>query len=170
MKKLLVALAALAFSTSAFAQAGGAGGAQGGQFGLGVSIADSIEILVPIKVAPNMRIEPTIAIATIDTDAGLDETNLTLGAGVFVQQRIAAPVEMYAGGRVRLGFVSVDDGTNDESGTDFDVAGAVGAEYYLVPKFSIGLEANLGFFSLSDVSGDASGFYTRGLGLLRMYF
>lgn len=178
MKKLLVAVAALAMSTSAFAQTGGAGGANGGQLGIGVAITpvdsfrgipNTVEIYVPFKIAPTLRLEPSVGIYTVDSDAGNDTTDLTLGAGLFVTQKVAAPVDVYFGGRVKLNFAGIDTGATDDSGTDFFVAGAAGGEYYLAPKFSIGLEANLGFYSLSEVSGDESGFYTTGLGFLRVY-
>ena len=55
----------------------------------------------------------------------------------------------------------------------FFLSAALGGEYYFVPKFSIGLEGNLGFYSLGDVTGGgdgADGFFTSGLAFLRMYF
>jgi hypothetical protein len=173
MKKLVLALAAIAFSAPAFAQSS----ANGGQFGLGVSItpeartAPTIEVYVPLQLAPNLRLEPSLGIATVDApQGGTDTKDITLGVGLFVTQKVSAPVDLYAGGRLKLNFTSFDNGVTDDSGTDFTLAAAVGGEYYFVPKFSIGLEGELGFYSQSEISGDNSGFFTTGLGFLRVYF
>jgi len=55
------------------------------------------------------------------------------------------------------------------SGTDLFLGAAAGGELYLAPRFSIGLEADLGFFQNSEVSGDDSGLITNGLAFLRVY-
>lgn len=179
MKKVVVALAALAFAAPVFAQQQPAPEHRA-QFGLGVSIipllpttqsvalAPTIEVYVPIQVAPAIRIEPSLGIHTNDQPTGgVDRSNVTLGVGVFVQQKVAAPVDVYVGGRLKLNFASTNPG---DSGTDFIIAAAAGGEYYLVPKFSVGLEGQLGFYSNSTTSGDDSGFFTNGLGFLRVYF
>ncbi len=44
------------------------------------------------------------------------------------------------------------------------------AKHYLATNFSLGAEAQLGFRSDSDVSGDTSGLFTTGLAFLRFYF
>jgi hypothetical protein len=84
--------------------------------------------------------------------------------------RLSPPVDLYYGGRLKLNFASVDDGAADESGVDLILAGALGGEYYLVPRFSVGLEGQLGFFTDSEASGDDSGLFTTGLAFLRLYF
>ncbi len=179
MKRFALALAALALAAPAFAQ-----DATGGTVGIGVSIvpletgsynAPTVEVYVPIKIAPQLRLEPSFGVQTADRDnaAGnnVDTSDVTLGLGVFFVQRVAAPVDFYAGGRFKLNFASVDDGIDENNGTDVIIAGALGGEYYFVPKFSLGLEAQLGYFSRSDASIDeADGFFTTGLAFLRMYF
>jgi hypothetical protein len=178
MKKVVVALAALALAAPAFAQQQPPPASEHrSQLGIGVSITPSavvsptIEVYLPIQVGPALRIEPSLGIATVNQPTGgTDTSDITLGVGVFLQQRVAQPVDLYVGGRLKLNFASVDTGATDDSGTDFIIAAAIGGEYYLVPKFSIGLEGQLGFFSNSDVSGDNSGFFTTGLGFLRVYF
>ncbi|BDG04506.1 outer membrane beta-barrel protein [Anaeromyxobacter oryzae] len=182
MKKIVVALAALAFAAPVFAQQQQQPTDHRAQFGLGVSIipllpttqsvalSPTIEVYVPIQAGPNLRIEPSLGIHTNDqpTASGQpDRSNITLGVGVFVQQKVAVPVDLYVGGRLKLNFASTNPG---DSGTDFIIAAAAGGEYYLVPKFSVGLEGQLGFYSNSSVSGDDSGFFTNGLGFLRVYF
>ncbi len=169
MKKLAFVIAALAMALPAAAQQ------KQTRFGLGVSItpessiAPTIELYMPIDIGATLRVEPSLGIFTSDSD-GFDSSDLTLGAGVFLMRRPAQSVTMYYGGRLKLNFASADDGVEDDSGLDLILAGALGGEYYLAPSFSLGLEGQLGFYSASEVSGDASGFFTTGLGFLRLYF
>lgn len=172
MKKLAFAIAALALALPAAAQQQ----PTRTNIGLGVSVTpeadfgSTVELYLPIGIGPALRIEPSVGILTQDSD-GNDSSDLTLGVGVFaLKSSGATPLDLYFGGRLKLNFASVDDGVNDESGTDISLAAALGGEYYFVPKFSLGLEGQLGFYSTSDVNGDASGFFTTGLGFLRMYF
>lgn len=171
MKKLAFVVAALALAMPAAAQ-------QKTQIGLGVSIApndffsgsaQTIQLYMPIDIGGNLRVEPSLGILT--EDAGeTGQSNLSLGAGIFGLKRVAQPVNMYFGGRIKLNFASADFGADDDSGVDLSLAGALGSEYFFVPNFSLGLEGQLGFYSNSDVSGDTSGFFTNGLAFLRMYF
>jgi hypothetical protein len=171
MKKLAFVVAALALAMPAAAQ-------QKTQIGLGIAVtpndlfsgsARTIQLYMPIDLGGNLRVEPSLGIATDNGDQ--DSSDLTLGAGVFGVKRVAQPVNLYFGGRIKLNFASFDDGLgNDDSGVDLSLAGALGSEYYFVPNFSLGLEGQLGFYSNSDVSGDNSGLFTNGLAFLRMYF
>jgi hypothetical protein len=170
MKKLACVIAALAFALPAAAQE-----KKQTRFGIGVSItpeasiAPTIEVYMPIDVSPTFRIEPSLGVLT--SDAGdTSETDITLGAGVFLMKRMAQSVNLYYGGRLKLNYASEDTGVNDDSGFDLSLAGALGGEYYLVPSFSMGLEGQLGFYSMSEVNGDTSGFFTTGLAFLRLYF
>jgi hypothetical protein len=170
MKKLFVVLAALAAASPALAQQQPT--AARGTFGIGVAIVPDrfpIEIYFPIQVAPAFRLEPSFGVRTADTDAG-DQSDVTLGLGAFVQQRAAGPFDVYFGGRIKLNFASEDTGLDDNSGTDVQLAAALGGEYYLASRFSMGVEGNLGYYSDSDVNGDDSGFFTNGLAFLRLYF
>lgn len=184
MKKTLRIAAALATLVVA-----GPAAAQQAQarptIGLGISIdpfADTtfpgalaaggtVQIYLPMQISPQLRVEPSLGIFTSDGPAGdADYSNLTLGVGVFLTNRVAPAVDVHMGGRLKLNFASVDFGPVDDSGTDLALAAAIGGEYYLAPKFSLGLEGQLGLYQNSDVSGDASGFFTTGLGFLRVYF
>ena len=172
MKKLVFALAALALSATAHAQDARR------PFGLGISIVPlesvsprTIEVYAPISIAPTLRIEPSLGVFTQDAPAGhVDTTDVTVGVGLFYVQRLAAPFDLYMGGRFKLNFASFDDGVNDDTGTDVTLAAAIGGEHYLATNFSLGAEAQLGFRSDSDVSGDTSGVFTTGLAFLRFYF
>lgn len=180
MKKLALALAALAIALPAAAQQ-----QTRTNIGLGVGIVPldggfqnfgrTVEVYMPIGIGSNLRVEPSLGIATQDAPTGgMDTKDLTLGVGVFALKRAgSAPVDLYFGGRLKLNFASWDDGVNDDSGVDLSIAGALGSEYYFVPKFSIGLEGQLGFYSNSEAAAfaaDTSGFFTTGLAFLRMYF
>jgi hypothetical protein len=169
MKKLAFVVAALALALPAAAQQ------KQTNIGVGVSItpeatlAPTFEVYMPIDIGGNLRVEPSLGIFTRD-DGDTSSSNVTLGAGVFGMKRVAEPVNLYFGGRIKLNFAGVDNGVEDDSGVDLSLAGALGSEYYFVPNFSVGLEGQLGFYSASEVSGDESGFFTTGLGFLRMYF
>ena len=175
MKKTLRLVAALAV----LAAAGSAAAQERPSLGLGISIVPlegagavpTVEVYVPLMLAPNFRLEPSLGIFTNDPPAGgTDTSDITLGVGAFYVSPIAPQADMYVGGRLKLNFASEDDGIDDDSDTDVLLAGAVGGEYYLVPKFSIGMEAQLGLYSLGDVTDDSSGFFTTGLAFLRVYF
>jgi hypothetical protein len=175
-----VTLAALALAAPAAAQERPA-------FGIGIGIepfADTpffeggavgrtvptVQIYFPLQVAPNLRIEPSFGVFTRNRPGPqADTSDLTLGVGVFLTSRISPPLDLHVGGRLKLNFVSIDTTVGDDSGTDLSIAAALGGEYYLAPRFSLGLEAQLGRYQNSDVSGDDSGFFTTGLAFLRVY-
>jgi hypothetical protein len=148
--------------------------------GIGITPLDSrtdvllppIEVYLPIAIAPNFRLEPSLGIFTFDpSGVGRTETSdITLGIGAFFVKSLAPQADMYVGGRLKLNFASRDDGVNDDSDTDLIVAAALGGEYYLAPQLSLGLEAQLGIYQRGDVSGDDSGFFTHGLAFLRLFF
>jgi hypothetical protein len=171
--RFALAFCALALAVPAAAQ-------QRPSLGVGVSFAPvdvgdpvlpTIEVYVPIRIAPQFRIEPSLGIFTVDEAAGgVDRSNVTLGVGAFYVGGLAPAADMYVGGRLKLNFASRDDGVNDDSDTDLIVAAALGGEYYLAPQLSLGLEAQLGIYQRGDVSGDDSGFFTHGLAFLRLFF
>jgi hypothetical protein len=169
MKKLVVALAALLASSAVHAQEARR------PVGVGIAInpleaaSPTIEVYLPVALGPTLRVEPSIGIAAVDRPAGQrDRRDFTIGAGLFYVQRLAAPFDMYMGGRLKLNFAHVSDPS--DSGTDVLIAGAVGGEDFLTPHFSIGAEAQVGFRVNSDVSGDDNTFFTTGLAFLRFYF
>jgi hypothetical protein len=168
--RLAAALAALALAVPAAAQQ------QRRTVGVGASItpdadfSPTIEIYVPIQIAPQFRLEPSLGIFTTDAEGRNDISNVTVGIGAFYVMPLAAAADMYAGARLKLNFASWDDGVNDDSDTDFLLAGALGGEYYLVPQLSLGVEAQLGLYQNGEVNGDDSGLFTTGLGFLRFFF
>jgi hypothetical protein len=181
--RLAVALCALALAAPAAAQSQPQPQAQPQRpaVGVGVSVVpfsdaggamSTIEVYVPIRVAPQLRLEPSLGIFTRDRNGtgATDTRDVTLGVGVFYVKPIAGPVDMYVGGRLKLNFAHSDDGVTSNSDTDLLIAGALGGEYYLVSHFSVGLEAQLGLYQRGDVSGDDSGWFTTGLAFMRFYF
>jgi hypothetical protein len=170
--RLAIALCALALAAPAAAE-------QRSQFGFGVSVAPlsaltlgaPVEVYVPIRIAPAFRLEPSLGILTNDPDGDdNNSSNITLGIGAFWVKQLAATADLYAGARLKLNFASQETPVGDESDTDLVLAGALGGEYFFMPKFSLGLEAQLGLYQRGDVSGDDSGFFTNGLVFVRMYF
>ncbi len=181
MKKLALVLAALAMALPAAAQQQpGTRDAGHTKIGLGISIipdtlfvgslaAPRVDLYLPIQISPQLRVEPSLGIRTIDRGTGqVDERDVALGVGVFFMQPAVGPLDLYMGGRLKLNFAHVTNPS--DSGTDLVIAAAVGGEYYFVPRFSIGLEGQLGFYQNSTISGDDSGLFTNGLAFLRVYF
>jgi hypothetical protein len=181
MKRQLLVAALLALS------AGAARGAPAGsprpdperpKWGVGVAVLPSgttgvfgaTEIYAPIQVSPTLRIEPSLGLLTADT-GNVNRKDLVLGVGVLVQSRVAAATDLHYGGRLKLGFASVNVAGpgGDDSGNDVVLSGALGGEHWLGDRFSLGLEAQLGYYSLSAPSGDASGLFTAGLVMVRVY-
>ena len=173
---------ALALSALALAAPAAAAEQQRPKIGLGIAIAPydaagvlpAIEVYVPIRIAPQFRLEPSLGIYTRNAPTGgTDTSDITLGIGAFWVKQISAPVDLYAGGRLKLDFASSDDGVTSDSDTNIVLAGALGGEYYLVSQFSLGLEAQLGLYQRGTAGafgGDDSGFFTTGLAFLRLYF
>ncbi|HEY6002830.1 MAG TPA: outer membrane beta-barrel protein [Anaeromyxobacter sp.] len=175
--KPLVAAALLAVAFSAAAQ-------ERPKVGLGIGIAPfavpgsgaatvsrTVELYVPIAIAPQFRLEPSLGISTDDEPGnGTDTRDFTLGIGAFLVSRLAPTADMYVGGRLRLNFAKVSNPVASDTGTDLQIAAAIGGEVYLVPRFSLGLEGELGLFQNSRVSGDNDGVFTTGIAFLRVYF
>jgi len=175
--KLTLAAAVLGLTFSAAAQ-------ERPSIGLGIGIAPfavpsvhagvvsrTVEIYVPLAIAPTFRLEPSVGLATNDQPGnGVDTRDLTLGIGGFFVSRLAATADMYAGGRLKLNFAKVSVPGASDGGTDLQIAGALGGEVYLVPRLSLGAEAELGLYQNSSVSGDDSGWFTTGVAFLRVYF
>jgi hypothetical protein len=177
--KNVIRFVALAAALALAAPASAQPRASENRFGIGIGIfpidggaqAGTVEVYFPIALAPNFRLEPSIGVFTVNEDGGgTDTRDLTLGVGAFFVNPVAQQVDMYAGGRLKLNFASTDTPGGDDSDTDLIIAAALGGEYYFVPKFSLGLEAQLGRYQHGDVRGDDSGFFTTGVAFLRVYF
>jgi hypothetical protein len=191
-----VALAALALTTPASAQQGrprlGIGvGISTFDFnlttlatGFPASVPDSI--YVPINLAPTFRIEPEVGAATLKQSSGSGVTSVetsvvSLGIGLFFLMPASPELDIYVGGRlVRTSFSSIlkAPGSPDDKteGADIRVSPAVGGEYSLHRRFSLGAEVQLQLISFGDrtVTGGGtvpggSGLQTSGLFFARVY-
>lgn len=189
MKKLVAVLALAAALPAAAQQQTARPAEERAKLGLGVSVnpeaeaagnQPTVEVYAPLQLAPNLRIEPSLGIWTRNEPTpGTDYRNVTLGVGVFLLQRLGPAVDGYVGGRLKLNFARVETnpgvGPNvEQTGTDVYLAAAAGGEWFPASRFSLGLEAQLGYYALSDASiasagGEASGLVTTGLGFLRIY-
>ncbi|MFT3917590.1 MAG: hypothetical protein QM704_26940 [Anaeromyxobacteraceae bacterium] len=173
---LALATPALAAPPAAQAQPVQQPAGAGPKIGLGIALnsdptfSSPAEILVPIILNPTIRVEPSLGIFSRNVDGGTDTRNFVLGVGVLAGKQVAPATELLFGGRLKLGFAKFDNGVTSDSGTDILIAGAAGAEHWFSDKFSLGLEAQLGYYALSNVSGDASGFFTQGALTARVYF
>lgn len=135
--------------------------------GIGVSVPSSGTpggaIYVPINLMPQFRLEPTIGLgngSTAKTKESKTETDklsaVSLGIGAFYMMHPDEKMAFYAGARlgVVMNSASSSDGTTtiESKHTDMVVALAVGGEHFLVPKFSLGAEVDLGYVSVGDTT------------------
>ena len=109
--RLAVALCAVALAVPAAAQQQARK-----QFGIGVSIdptADfgpTVAVYVPIRIAPNFRLEPSLGIATRNPDGNdNNSSDITIGVGAFYVAPAAANADWYAGARLKLNFASQEN-------------------------------------------------------------
>ncbi|MGB8930538.1 MAG: outer membrane beta-barrel protein [Anaeromyxobacteraceae bacterium] len=145
----------------------GVGVALGGSTFLpGVTVlpGGSNKILIPINVSPSLRVEPFLGytqVRTKDSSSPLGDdvdwaSTLTVGAGIYLLGDLGNNAEVYGGGRLAInrvaaGFEYKSSGTTvsgDDSFIGFGLAAVGGAEYYLSPRFALGVEAELGFDSI----------------------
>ncbi len=123
-------------------------------FGGGAGITP--QLYVPINLTPNIRIEPQIGILTLNDDATDSSASYwSIGTGAFWVMPLGGNVGMYVGPRLVLSFLNVEDvgGTGvvtKTEGTDVFVAAALGGEYSVTPRFSVGAEGQLGYTSIGD--------------------
>jgi hypothetical protein len=176
-------LAALFVATNASAQATNAQP----RFGVGIAVGGfsttdaafeggfrRAYVLVPIQVMPALRIEPMFGINTWNGAGTASASDITLGSGVFYTLHSAQSANVYVGGRLALDFVSTETaGGLSDSGVDIRLAAALGGEYYFSPHFSLGAEADMGYYSTDAADPglpDSTGFYTAGYLIGRFYF
>lgn len=172
--------------------------AQFGAMTLGAVPANvPVSVYVPIQITPHLRIEPSLGLATYSQDRaaaalGTGEVSghaWNIGVGVLYYLAPAQPAGFYVGGRLGLVFSgrTTVNGANtvltEGSETDFYLRGVLGGEYYLAPRFSVGVEAQLGptFYgnesltvtpgpSPATVSRNLTGWNTSGLVFARFFF
>jgi hypothetical protein len=190
--RLIALLAVLAFAPLASAaEEKAAPAAPPPRFGFGigvntldfntVSLAGNVQpgadIYVPIDLGA-FRLEPSLGISRWSADNGAgDGSSVNLGCGFLFPLKASKTVNVYAGGRIFLDFVSLSapapaGGTVSDSGVDFTLDGVLGAEWFADPRFSVGAEARHGFTVASTLSSGRNGynsFGTSGVVFFRFY-
>jgi len=147
--------------------------------------APGVGLYLPLQIGPHLRVEPSLSILTYSQNPAADVSAVGIGTGVFYYfvPAQAQQAGLYAGGRLNLFFLKntqnngagVDVETKE---TDLQLAGVLGGEYFVAPRFSVGAEAQLGltWYGDQDVSGqpsvsrDAFGVSTSGVVFLRFFF
>jgi len=142
-----------------------------------------ITFLVPVDINGAFRVEPELGIARIslsddDSDAEITGTQYTAGLGIFAlspQGDVTMTYGLRAGMTSFSQSIDTGGGDADASIRRISVGPAVGGEYYLADRFSIGAEVGLDYqiYSfdgdiLEDV--DVNGFATRTSAILRFFF
>jgi opacity protein-like surface antigen len=145
------------------------------QFLNGFQTAVPDSIYVPINVTPNFRLEPQLGILTVTQDtggAGVTSTEtsvVSIGLGAFYLVAVAEQLDVYVGGRVvRTTFSQTlkTSGAPDDKteGNDLRVIPALGGEYSLHPRFSIGAEIQLQLVSFGSRTLSSGGSIPGGTG------
>lgn len=144
-----------------------------------------VGLYLPIQIGPHLRVEPSLSIFTFSQNPANDLSAVGIGSGVFyyLVPAQAQQTGLYAGGRLNLFFLksTVNNGAGVEietTETDLQLAGVLGGEYFVSPRFSVGAEAQLAltWYGDQDVSGQASvsrdafGLSTNGVVFLRFFF
>lgn len=132
--------------------------------GVGITVPD-VGVMLPINVSRHLRVEPFVDFfaARADFPATSDtvwQSSTEIGVGLF---SVATPEDRFAvyfG--PRIGYLHGSTKVNGSAGQDattskgWFVAGAIGAEYSMVPRFSIGGEAKIQFNHASSSSSNGS--------------
>jgi hypothetical protein len=128
--------------------------------GVGITVPD-IGVLLPINVAPHLRLEPFVDFFAARADFPVTsdtawQSSTQIGLGLF---SVAAPQErlaVYFGPRIGYlhGSTKVNGSVGQTSTTSkgWFLAGAIGAEYSMVARFSMGAEAKVQFNHTSSTS------------------
>jgi hypothetical protein len=135
-------------------------------------------IYVPMQLKQGLRIEPSLGVFTQNVSGGGDSSVWDLGVGAFFPLKTAPSYVLSAGGRLNLTFVSQSAGTGGSaSATGVALAAAVAGEWFAAPRFSLGAEGQLGFYSIGDLEAGGvtlqagvSGLRTRGILFARFWF
>jgi hypothetical protein len=162
---ILVAFAALVAAPAAAQER-----AQGPRVGIGASLSSlelgsvvsgglaPMQIYVPIFLSPNLRVEPQLGLIAANGD-GADFHQLDLGAGVLFGFVNAPQFNGYVGPRLVLSFVGDEQNfggglRRDTSGINLGLLGVVGGEWFPSPRFSLGVEGQLGLTFVGDRNVD----------------
>ncbi len=141
--------------------------------GFPAAVPDSI--YVPINLTSTVRIEPQLGIATLSQNTGnnpsIETSVVSLGLGIFWRVPVAPEAELLVGGRVVRTTYTLKQkfdpprGTETQEGADLRLIPAVGGEYALHPRFSLGVEAELQIITFGDRTISTGGSIPGGTGV-----
>lgn len=121
--------------------------------GVGITVPD-IGVLVPINVSPHLRLEPFVDFfaGRVDFPVTLDtawESSTQIGLGLFSVATPEDRLAVYFGPRIGYlhGSTKVNGSAGQSSTTSngWFLAGAIGGEYSMLSRFSLGAEAKVQF-------------------------
>lgn len=135
-----------------------------------------VSFTVPINLGV-LKLEPELGYWSYDLDGGELMRRSTIGVGAFYVMK-PAPTAFYAGGRLGFAFNRVEiPGLPAATQTDWRLAAVFGAEHFVVAAFSVGAEAQFGYYNVGEntaggltVDRSASVWQTNGSIYLRYYF
>lgn len=186
MRKLLFAVLAAALASTASAAEGKPFIGVGATLGANFQAAEGYTIVVPINVAPAIRVEPFLAYGqhreTDTSNSAGDVTDwssgLSIGAGVYLLKDMGSNVELSLGGRLAINREAIGtnneitDVSTDSSAVGFGLAAVGGLEYYFSPKFALGVEGELFVDTIKNSDTDVrdTSFGTDARVTARIYF
>lgn len=125
--------------------------------GIGVTGVNGAVIKAPIDINKEFRIEPEIALGSVDYGFG-SQSVYSIGSGFYLLNKTSEKTSLYYGGKAVFG-------DNISSEFSSEISAVFGFEYFMDPKVSLGAEASFGFGF-----GDVSGYSTNSSVNLRYYF
>jgi hypothetical protein len=152
---------------------------------LNFTLVAPVAIYVPVQVNPSLRIEPWLGFWTWSANGPTSRYVWDVGVGGLYYFLPATPFGIYGGGRLGLTFAGGDTLPGGvptrTTETDFRIMAVCGAEYFIVPRFSIGAEAQLGVTFYGDqnvtaglvtttVAQSLVGWQTNGVLFMRYFF
>jgi hypothetical protein len=130
-----------------------------------------LSIYVPFNLT-GFRIEPSVGLFSESIEGGGSSSRVELGVGGFVPLRSVQQFTAMVGGRLQLAFNRAKPpGGVSSSSNDIYLAGALAGEWAANTHFSLGAEAQLGYYNDGGLGAlpNTSGFRTAGLVFARFY-
>ena len=134
MKKLILLVSVCILSVSALSDTG-----------IGVSFqGNDGRVYIPHDLSDSLRIEPSIRYYKMKFSNNLDVENYEIGIGLFYKKETIKNMRILIG--ARAGYIDLDQtALNASSGDGYFIAPALGFEYFIGEKFSIGGEVALNY-------------------------
>jgi hypothetical protein len=170
----LVALSlALAAAAPALAEeAGAASSPSPAKVGLGLVLGPDmgVSFRVPIRISASLLLEPEVGARNVTVDPRPIVTHaFKVGVGLAWTAPVLEQVRASLGGRLEVAMTTTTgSGSQQLSGR---AAAVVGADWYVTPRVSLGLEAQAGYTYTDDYAPTQTGpgFDTAGLVVARVF-